>query len=88
MDRANGIFPPENEEEGEKAAFVVGSSSVFALDLYTHCCCFVVAMPSLKREAERKGKAAANTSPSPNSEGPANSLAEETDEPACGTGML
>ncbi|KRY73216.1 hypothetical protein T4A_3679 [Trichinella pseudospiralis] len=55
MDRANGIFPPENEEE---------------------------------REAERKGKAAANTSPSPNSEGRANSLAEETDEPACGTGSL
>ncbi|KRY81723.1 hypothetical protein T4D_6462 [Trichinella pseudospiralis] len=24
--------------------------------LYTQCCCFVVAMASLKREAERKGK--------------------------------
>ncbi|KRY88749.1 hypothetical protein T4D_12813 [Trichinella pseudospiralis] len=43
-------------------------------------------MPSLKREAERKGKAAANTGSSPNSEGRANSLAEETDEPARGSG--
>ncbi|KRX92116.1 hypothetical protein T4E_7441 [Trichinella pseudospiralis] len=37
-------------------------------------------MPSLKREAERRGKAAANTGPSPNSEGRANSLAEQMDE--------
>ncbi|KRY86973.1 hypothetical protein T4D_12899 [Trichinella pseudospiralis] len=43
-------------------------------------------MPSLKREAERRGKAAANTRPSTNSGGRANSLAEETDEPACGSG--
>ncbi|KRY84529.1 hypothetical protein T4D_10543 [Trichinella pseudospiralis] len=43
-------------------------------------CCFVVAMPSLNREAERRGKAAANTGPSPNSEGRANSLAEQMDE--------
>ncbi|KRY76218.1 hypothetical protein T4A_5025 [Trichinella pseudospiralis] len=56
--------------------------------VYTHCCCFVVAMPSLKREAERRGKAAANTGPSTNSEGRANSLAEETDEPARGSGSL
>ncbi|KRZ17215.1 hypothetical protein T4B_6527, partial [Trichinella pseudospiralis] len=56
--------------------------------VYTHCCCFVVAMPSLKREAERRGKAAANTGPSTNSEGRANSLAEETDEPAGGSGSL
>ncbi|KRY73782.1 hypothetical protein T4A_6556 [Trichinella pseudospiralis] len=34
----------------------------------------------IKREAERRGKAAANTGPSPNSEGRANSLAEEMDE--------
>ncbi|KRY80059.1 hypothetical protein T4A_8251 [Trichinella pseudospiralis] len=37
-------------------------------------------MPSLKREA--------NTGPSPNSEGRANSLAEETDEPPRGSGSL
>ncbi|KRZ05086.1 hypothetical protein T4B_13949 [Trichinella pseudospiralis] len=47
--------------------------------VYTHCCCFVVAMLSLKRELERRGKAAANTGPSPNSEGRPNSLTEETD---------
>ncbi|KRZ04724.1 hypothetical protein T4B_1261 [Trichinella pseudospiralis] len=45
-------------------------------------------MPSLKREAERRGKAAANTRPSTNSEGRANSMAEETDEPARGSGSL
>ncbi|KRZ39183.1 hypothetical protein T4C_10881, partial [Trichinella pseudospiralis] len=71
-----------------RCGIVVGLCFRLFNKVYTHCCCFVVAMPSLKREAERKGKAAANTSPSPNSEGPANSLAEETDEPACGTGML
>ncbi|KRY84444.1 hypothetical protein T4D_10442 [Trichinella pseudospiralis] len=45
-------------------------------------------MPSLKHEAERKGKAPANTGSSPNSDGRANSLAEETDEPARGSGWL
>ncbi|KAL1233880.1 Phosphate acyltransferase [Trichinella pseudospiralis] len=40
------------------------------------------------REAERRGKAAANTGPSTNSKGRANSLAEETDEPARGSGSL
>ncbi|KAL1236738.1 DNA topoisomerase 2-binding protein 1-A [Trichinella pseudospiralis] len=40
------------------------------------------------REAERRGKAAANTGPSTNSEGRASSLAEETDEPAGGSGSL
>ncbi|KRX86991.1 hypothetical protein T4E_11785 [Trichinella pseudospiralis] len=41
-----------------------------------------------KREAERKGKAAANTGPSPNSEARANSLAKETAWPARGSGSL
>ncbi|KRX86416.1 hypothetical protein T4A_298 [Trichinella pseudospiralis] len=45
-------------------------------------------MPSLKREAERRGKAAANTGPSTNNEGRVNSLAEETDEPARGSSLL
>ncbi|KRY65039.1 hypothetical protein T4A_10849 [Trichinella pseudospiralis] len=45
-------------------------------------------MPSLKCGAERMGKAAANTRPSTNSEGRANSMAEETDEPARGSGSL
>ncbi|KRY78930.1 hypothetical protein T4A_5325, partial [Trichinella pseudospiralis] len=55
---------------------------------YTHCCCFVVAMASLKREAERRGKAAANTGPSTSNEGRVNSGAEETNEPAGGSGSL
>ncbi|KRY63991.1 hypothetical protein T4A_7697 [Trichinella pseudospiralis] len=42
----------------------------------------------VEREAEIKGKAPANTCPSPNDEGRANSLAEETDEPARGSGSL
>ncbi|KRY93000.1 hypothetical protein T4D_337 [Trichinella pseudospiralis] len=41
-----------------------------------------------EREAERKGKAAANTRPSTNSEGRANSLAEEMNKPARGSGSL
>ncbi|KRY91730.1 hypothetical protein T4D_9302 [Trichinella pseudospiralis] len=45
-------------------------------------------MPSLKCETERKGKAPANTGPSPNSDGRANNLVEETDEPARGSGPL
>ncbi|KRZ46073.1 Telomere length regulation protein TEL2 -like protein [Trichinella pseudospiralis] len=41
-------------------------------------------MASLKREAERRGKAAANTGPSTSNEGRVNSGAEETNEPAGG----
>ncbi|KAL1284339.1 General transcription and DNA repair factor [Trichinella pseudospiralis] len=40
------------------------------------------------REAERRGKAAANTGPSTSNEGRVNSVAEETDEPARGSGSL
>ncbi|KRZ41694.1 hypothetical protein T4C_13194, partial [Trichinella pseudospiralis] len=35
---------------------VVGLCLRLLNKVYTHCCCFVVAMPSLKREAERRGK--------------------------------
>ncbi|KRX87821.1 hypothetical protein T4E_4499 [Trichinella pseudospiralis] len=52
--------------------------SILVNKFYTHCCCFVVAMASLKREAERRGKAAANTGPSTSNEGRVNSGAEET----------
>ncbi|KRX94515.1 hypothetical protein T4E_3569 [Trichinella pseudospiralis] len=45
-------------------------------------------MASLKREAERRGKAAANTGPSTSNEGRVNSGAEETNEPAGGSGSL
>ncbi|KRZ69645.1 hypothetical protein T10_5748 [Trichinella papuae] len=51
-------------------------------------CCFIVAMPSGKRETERKGNAPVNTGPSPNSDGRANNLVEEADEPARGSGPL
>ncbi|KRY69604.1 hypothetical protein T4A_9077 [Trichinella pseudospiralis] len=87
IDRAKGILPAENEEENTKLPYK-------ELDMKIRCgyifivCCFIVAMPSIKREAERKGKAPANTGSSPNSEGRANSLAEETDEPARGSGSL
>ncbi|KRZ32017.1 hypothetical protein T4B_6243 [Trichinella pseudospiralis] len=40
------------------------------------------------REAERRGKAAANTGPSTSNEGRVNSGAEETNEPAGGSGSL
>ncbi|KRZ13077.1 hypothetical protein T11_15152 [Trichinella zimbabwensis] len=43
-------------------------------------------MPSGKRETERKGNAPVNTGPSPNSDGRANNLVEEADEPARGSG--
>ncbi|KRX13251.1 hypothetical protein T07_10240 [Trichinella nelsoni] len=45
-------------------------------------------MPSGKRETERKGNAPVNTGPSPNSDGRANNLVEEADEPARGSGPL
>ncbi|XP_003382152.1 conserved hypothetical protein [Trichinella spiralis] len=51
-------------------------------------CCFIVAMPSGKREIERKGNAPVNTGSSPNSDGRANNLVEEADEPARGSGPL
>ncbi|KRX88387.1 hypothetical protein T4E_6310 [Trichinella pseudospiralis] len=45
-------------------------------------------MSSLKREAEIRGKAAANTRPSKSNESRVNSRAKETDEPAGGSGSL
>ncbi|KRX62404.1 hypothetical protein T09_15411 [Trichinella sp. T9] len=45
----------------------------------------IVAMPSGKRETEKKGNTPVNTGPSPNSDGRANNLVEEADEPARGS---
>ncbi|KRX13149.1 hypothetical protein T07_10578 [Trichinella nelsoni] len=42
-------------------------------------CCLIVAMPSGKRETERKGNAPVNTGLSPNSDGRANNTVEEAD---------
>ncbi|KRX99606.1 hypothetical protein T4E_11319 [Trichinella pseudospiralis] len=79
---------PVRERELRSCDIVVGLCLGLLNKVYTHCCCSVVARPSLKREAERRGQDAANTGPSTNSEGRANSLAEETDEPARSSGSL
>ncbi|KRY23884.1 hypothetical protein T12_81 [Trichinella patagoniensis] len=47
-----------------------------------------VAMPSGKRDTEKKGNTPVNTGPSPNSDGRANTQVEEADEPARGSGPL
>ncbi|KRX42732.1 hypothetical protein T05_10445 [Trichinella murrelli] len=52
-DRANEIFPAENEDEDTEATYI------------SIVCCFVVAMPSVKRETERKVNAPVDTGPSP-----------------------
>ncbi|KRY06455.1 hypothetical protein T12_16223 [Trichinella patagoniensis] len=44
--------------------------------------------PERKRETERKGNTPVNTGPSPNSDGRANNLVEEADEPARHSGPL
>ncbi|KRX80050.1 hypothetical protein T06_8996 [Trichinella sp. T6] len=92
MDRANEIFPAENEDEDTEATigggvrwcvyswlevarsvFVFVSSSTLVSDCLIKyisiVCCFVVAMPSVKRETERKVNAPVDTGPSPNSDG-------------------
>ncbi|KRY34338.1 hypothetical protein T01_628 [Trichinella spiralis] len=51
-------------------------------------CSFVVAMPSGKRETERKGNAPVNTGPSPNSDGRANNTVEEVNELVQGSDSL
>ncbi|KRZ83137.1 hypothetical protein T08_6759 [Trichinella sp. T8] len=84
----------ERLEVARKCAcvFVDISSSVLVSDSLIKCivvvCCFIVAMPSGKREAERKGNTPVNIGPSPNSDGRANNLVEEADEPARGSGPL
>ncbi|KRX22547.1 Retrovirus-related Pol polyprotein from transposon, partial [Trichinella nelsoni] len=72
-DRANEIFPAENEDEDTEATcwqvarsvFVFTSSSILVSDCLikyiSNVCCFVVAMPSGKRETERKVNAPVNT---------------------------
>ncbi|KRY64930.1 hypothetical protein T4B_4994 [Trichinella pseudospiralis] len=92
--RSTVALGEERREEIRKGAscgrcdIVIGLCLILFNKVYSHCCSFVVAVPLLKREAERKGKAAANTGPSPNSEARANSLAEETAWPARGSGSL
>ncbi|KRY56548.1 hypothetical protein T03_7591, partial [Trichinella britovi] len=93
-DRANEIFPAENEDEDTEATvargvFVFVSSSTLVSDCLIKyisiVCCFVVAMPSGKRETERKVNAPVNTGPSPNSDERVNNPTEGADEPARGS---
>ncbi|KRZ88497.1 hypothetical protein T08_6616 [Trichinella sp. T8] len=90
-DRANEIFPAENEDEDTEATvarsvFVFTSSSTLVSDCLIKyisiVCCFVVAMPSGKRETERKVNAPVDTGPSPNSDERVNNPTEGADEPA------
>ncbi|KRX37065.1 hypothetical protein T05_3638 [Trichinella murrelli] len=64
--------------------FVVTSSSVLAFDCLIKYilidCRLIVAMPSGKRQTERKGNAPVNTGPSPNSDGCTNNTVEEAEE--------
>ncbi|KRZ49682.1 hypothetical protein T02_10321 [Trichinella nativa] len=96
-DRANEIFPAENEDEDTEATvarsvFVFVSSSTLVSDCLIKyisiVCCFVVAMPSGKRETERKVNAPVNTGPSPNSDERVNNPTEGANEPARESGSL
>ncbi|KRY47148.1 Retrovirus-related Pol polyprotein from transposon 17.6 [Trichinella britovi] len=96
-DRANEIFPAENEDEDTEATvarsvFVFTSSSTLVSDCLIKyisiVCCFVVAMPSGKRETERKVNAPVDTGPSPNSDERVNNPTEGADEPARESGSL
>ncbi|XP_003377221.1 ovarian cancer-associated protein 2 protein [Trichinella spiralis] len=68
------------------------SSSILVTDCLIKyiliACSFVVAMPTGKRETERKGNAPVNTGPSPNSDGRANNTAEEVNELVQGSDSL
>ncbi|KRX54111.1 hypothetical protein T09_5295 [Trichinella sp. T9] len=75
-DRANEIFPAENEDEDTEATYI------------SIVCCFVVAMPSVKRETERKVNAPVDTGPSPNSDERVNNPKEGANEPARVSGSL
>ncbi|KRZ49089.1 Small ubiquitin-related modifier [Trichinella nativa] len=109
-DRANEIFPAENEDEDTEATeeygscvlhrgwqvarsvLVFTSSSILVSDCLIKyisiVCCFVVSMPSGKRETERKVNAPVNTGPSPNSDERVNNPTEGADESARGSSPL
>ncbi|KRX37026.1 hypothetical protein T05_11685 [Trichinella murrelli] len=76
----------------KEALFDISSSWVLAYDCLTRyiliVCRSIVAIPSGKRETERKGNAPVNTGPSPNSHRRTNNLVEETDKHTRGSGPL
>ncbi|KRZ85838.1 hypothetical protein T08_9627 [Trichinella sp. T8] len=74
-----------------RSVFVFTSSLILVSDClikYIFFWFFVVAMPSGKRETERKVNAPVNTGPSPNSDERVNNPTEGADEPARGSGPL
>ncbi|KRX24735.1 hypothetical protein T07_8086, partial [Trichinella nelsoni] len=71
-----------------KRFFDISSSSSLLLIYILIVCCLIVAMPSGKRETERKGNTLVNTGPSPNSDGCTNTLVEEAYEAARGSDPL
>ncbi|KRY59863.1 hypothetical protein T03_12893 [Trichinella britovi] len=89
-DRANEIFPAENEDEDTEATeeYGGGCSDIVVggcqgcVRYISIVCCFVVAMPSVKRETERKVNAPVDTGPSPNSDERVNNPTEGANEPA------
>ncbi|KRX13415.1 hypothetical protein T07_285 [Trichinella nelsoni] len=74
------------------SVFVVTSLAVLAFDCLIKyiliVCCLIVAVPSGKRETERKGNAPVNTGPSPNSNERKINAVDEADEHARGSGLL
>ncbi|KRX38666.1 hypothetical protein T06_1191 [Trichinella sp. T6] len=75
-----------------RSVLVFTSSSILVSDCLIKyisiVCCFVVSMPSGKRETERKVNAPVNTGPSPNSDERVNNPTEGADESARGSGPL
>ncbi|KRX51655.1 hypothetical protein T09_6554 [Trichinella sp. T9] len=74
--------------EVARSVFVFTSSSTLVSDCLINVCCFVVAMPSGKRETERKVNAPVDTGPSPNSDERVNNPTEGANEPARVSGSL
>ncbi|KRZ83145.1 hypothetical protein T08_13724 [Trichinella sp. T8] len=78
--------------EVARSVFVFVSSSTLVSDCLIKyisiVCCFVVAMPSVKRETERKVNEPVDTGPSPNSDERVNNPTEGANEPTRESGSL
>ncbi|KRY24962.1 hypothetical protein T03_6824 [Trichinella britovi] len=77
----------EEEYGGGGSDIVVGGCQE-SVPYISIVCCFVVAMPSVKRETERKVNAPVDTGPSPNSDERVNNPTEGANEPARESGSL
>ncbi|KRZ85358.1 hypothetical protein T08_9211, partial [Trichinella sp. T8] len=93
-ERVNNPTEGANEptRESGSSVFVFVSSSTLVSDCLIKyisiVCCFVVAMPSVKRETERKVNAPVDTGPSPNSDERVNNPTEGANEPTRESGSL